>query len=385
MSRIDLKTYYKKYILQLGYELEEHEVTTNDDYILTLWHLIPKKTTTKVAYFQHGLADTSWTFFQLGSKSLPFLLMEEGFDVWLGNSRGNVFSLKHKSKDPSDPDSGFFNFTMEENVKYDLPATIQYIQSKTGKQTMSYIAHSQGSTIFFMLYMTYPELVESSIDRLATIGTVPNIAHATFLPLKLLDFLYKVLAFINKDKPVLVLSDTIRLFISNFCHKFHFICEEIFEHGASIKPTGRVNYETIYNFLYYYPGGTSNSNLLHWSQIHTLKQLVHYNPDFNKEKTAIPYDTDVLKRWKVKALVARSDMDSFSSYDDVTELIDLVNNETILKVLDIFSPQHVAFCNTAFSLYQLIKCRIKSEDNVILIIVDAIFLVVIILFAVYFF
>lgn len=50
----------------------------------------------------------------------------------------------------------------------------------------------------------------------------------------------------------------------------------------------------------------------------------------------------------------------------------------LLKVLDIFSPQHVAFCNTAFSLYQLIKCRIKSEDNVILIIVDAIFLVVII-------
>jgi hypothetical protein len=51
----------------------------------------------------------------------------------------------------------------------------------------------------------------------------------------------------------------------------------------------------------------------------------------------------------------------------------------LLKILDAFSPQHVAFCNTAFPLYQCIKCRTKSKDNKILMTVDAIFLVVIIL------
>jgi hypothetical protein len=51
----------------------------------------------------------------------------------------------------------------------------------------------------------------------------------------------------------------------------------------------------------------------------------------------------------------------------------------LLKILDAFSPQHVAFCNTAFSLYQCIKCRTKSKDNKILMTVDAIFLVIIIL------
>jgi hypothetical protein len=50
----------------------------------------------------------------------------------------------------------------------------------------------------------------------------------------------------------------------------------------------------------------------------------------------------------------------------------------LLKILDTFSPQHVAFCNTAFSLYQLFKCRITSEDNKFLMTVDAIFLVLII-------
>ena len=50
----------------------------------------------------------------------------------------------------------------------------------------------------------------------------------------------------------------------------------------------------------------------------------------------------------------------------------------LLKVIDIFSPQHVSFLNTAFSLYQLIKCRYKSKDNIILTIIDAFFLIVII-------
>ena len=50
----------------------------------------------------------------------------------------------------------------------------------------------------------------------------------------------------------------------------------------------------------------------------------------------------------------------------------------LLKILDIFSPQHVAFSNTAFSLYQLIKCRTKSEDNIFLTCVDFFFLFVIV-------
>lgn len=66
ISRIDLSIYYKLFMQNNGYKLEEHKVITEDGYILSLWHLVPKSSTTKVIYFQHGLSDTAWCFFQLG-------------------------------------------------------------------------------------------------------------------------------------------------------------------------------------------------------------------------------------------------------------------------------------------------------------------------------
>ena len=51
-----------------------------------------------------------------------------------------------------------------------------------------------------------------------------------------------------------------------------------------------------------------------------------------------------------------------------------------LKVVDIFSPQHVAFCNAAFYLYLLILCRCKNDKNILILIVD-IFSLIVIIFA----
>ena len=340
-EKIDLSTYYKTFMNKHGYKLEVHEVTTNDGYILSLWHLVPKALTTKVAYFQHGLADTAWCFFQLESKSLPFLLMKEGYDVWLGNSRGNNFSLKHKKKDPKNINSGFFDYTIDDYVKYDLPSTIKYIKSRTGGKKMSYICHSQGSTIFFMIYMSNSALVESSFDHFVSIGTVPNIAYATFKPIDLLDKIYGILKVLKPVQQMLNLSDEQRLTVSNFCRTMPMICKGFFETGSCIKPTGRVNYKNVYKFLYYYPGGASKLSLLQWSQIHKEKKLVYFNPHYSKDKKSKPYNVNALKNWKIKALVARTDSDTFSSYQDVTELYNLVEDKSYMKILDIKKYGHL--------------------------------------------
>ena len=121
----DLDTYYKSFMEYNGYKLEENSVITDDGYILSVWHLKPKVPNDKVVFFQHGLADTAWCFFQLGSKSLPFLLLKEGYDVWLGNIRGNIFSNKHVSKDPTNAKSGYSDYSIDEFVQFDLAYLFQ--------------------------------------------------------------------------------------------------------------------------------------------------------------------------------------------------------------------------------------------------------------------
>ena len=334
---VDLDVYYKDYIKKYGYELEENPVTTEDGFILSVWHLQPKKPNGKVVFLQHGLADTAWTFFQLKHKSLPFFLLQEGYDLWLGNIRGSIFSSKHTTKKIK---ADYNNFTIDEFVKYDLPAMVDYVKSRTGVKKLSYIAHSQGSTMFFMLTMNNPEYVQNNFDHFASVGTVPNIAHTHFTPIEILDKISGILKAV-KIFDTINLSNAQRNLVSGFCKLSPGICGKFFDLASALHPSKRMNYTDIYNFMYYYPGGVSKTNLLHWSQIHKMKQLVYYNPNFEKEQTAVPYNVENLKKWKIKSLIARTDDDTFSSYEDVTEFYMNVEDKSLIEILDLKDYSHL--------------------------------------------
>ena len=63
--------------------------------------------------------------------------------------------------------------------------------------------------------------------------------------------------------------------------------------------------------------------------------MVYYNPNYEKEKTAKPYNINVLKKWKIKALIARTDSNTFSSSKDVTILYYTVENKSYMKLLNL--------------------------------------------------
>ena len=100
--------------------------------------------TKPVVLLQHGLMASSETFVQNGGNSLAFKLVEAGYDVWLGNNRGNIYSRKHMLLIPWG--KRYFDFSFYEMGKYDLPAMIDYILMQTSTKKLSYIAHSLGTT-----------------------------------------------------------------------------------------------------------------------------------------------------------------------------------------------------------------------------------------------
>ena len=72
-----------------------------------------------------------------------------------------------------------------------------------------------------------------------------------------------------------------------------------------------------------------------------MKKLVYYNPNFSKDQKAEPYNYDNLKKWKIKTLIARTDDDTLSSYQDVTEFYMAVENKSLIQILELPNYSHV--------------------------------------------
>ena len=95
--------------------------------------------------YQHGLLDSAAGICCDGLDSMAFFFADQGFDVWMNNSRGNRHSRFHRYHDP-DHDAEFWDFSFQELGKYDQPAVIDYILKTTGVPNLTYIGHSQGTT-----------------------------------------------------------------------------------------------------------------------------------------------------------------------------------------------------------------------------------------------
>jgi len=154
-------------IRQAGYPAETHWVTTPDGYILAI-HRIPhgregpsQDTIRPVIFVQHGLLCSSadWVM-PTPSKGLGYILADAGYDVWLGNYRGNTYSRNHTFLNPDNQRGGFWDFTWDEMAHYDIPAMIEKVLEVTGETELFYAGHSMGTTAFMAMHHYRPDIGE---------------------------------------------------------------------------------------------------------------------------------------------------------------------------------------------------------------------------------
>ncbi|RLN82900.1 hypothetical protein BBJ28_00000891 [Nothophytophthora sp. Chile5] len=170
-----------------GYAVEAHNVTTEDRYVLTTYRLPKTYAETQagaeaaankpVVLLQHGLLDSSFTFVcNFRNQSLAFVLADAGYDVWLGNNRGNTWSNHHL--DYTTDDDEYWDFSWEDMGLYDLPAQIQYALNKTGRTTLSYIGHSEGTTQAFAGFSANQEIAQK-VSFFGALAPVAWTGHTT--------------------------------------------------------------------------------------------------------------------------------------------------------------------------------------------------------------
>lgn len=170
---------------------ETYVVQTEDGYLLTL-HRIPcgrvgcraqgGRGKGQPVFLQHGLLSSSADWLLSGpEKGLGFILADAGYDVFLGNARGNTYSRSHVSMNHEN--AAFWDFSWDEMAKYDLPAMIDYVYDLKAEEqgvnetqkNLLYVGHSMGTTMMFALLASKPEFN----DKIQAMFALAPVAYMT--------------------------------------------------------------------------------------------------------------------------------------------------------------------------------------------------------------
>ncbi|KAM9336989.1 gastric triacylglycerol lipase [Symphorus nematophorus] len=295
-------------IRRWGYPAEEHQVETEDGYILTV-NRIPRGLKHAAAtgprpavLLQHGLlaAGSNWITNPPNS-SLGYVLADGGYDVWLGNSRGNTWSRRHRTLTPEQDD--FWRFSHDELALKDLPAVVNYILKETGQGQIYYIGHSQGTTIAFIAFSTLPELA-SKIKMFLGLAPVATVSF-TASPMTKLSVLPEFLVWdLFGRRDFLPQSHMIEWFAEHVCAKtlLSELCGNLFFVLCGFDEKN-LNMSRTAVYTTHCPAGTSVQNMVHWAQaVHRGKLMAfdfgaagnmrHYNqsvpPEYHVQDMKVP-------------------------------------------------------------------------------------------------
>jgi lysosomal acid lipase/cholesteryl ester hydrolase len=327
------------HVRNLSYPCEHLNVTTVDGFVLDVIHMAPKDPESRLAkpvIMQHGLIMTAMTF--VGNNdpqlNLACILHDQGYDVFLPNARGNHYSLTN-ARFPERNASFWQMVDWDEMAAFDVPAVIDLALSVNGQRTKSnstqvtWVGHSEGTTVIFAALTTSATYVIPKINLFVALAPVAYGFHVTSAAFELL-VKYNItnLAMDIGIYDALEDDKTIHEIVSA-CPVLGTLCPEAL---ASVFGYGNLSnfapdlYPTV---TLYTPGGTSMSNLQHWSQL--VQKDVFQMHDFGVAQNMIFYRQATPPAYNLSAFPATVPVVAFSGTVDA--LADPIDVARLLKEL----------------------------------------------------
>ncbi|XP_023224002.1 gastric triacylglycerol lipase-like [Centruroides sculpturatus] len=287
-----------------GYPVEEYTVRTRDGYLLKLVR-IPygrknRRRNTRnrrVAFLQHGfLGSASDWVMNFPSQSLGYILADEGYDVWLGNQRGNIYARRHVRYSPRS--NRFWNFSIDEHAKYDTPNSIDFVLKKTGQRQLYYVGWSQGCMIAFAFLSENPRYNKiKAIFALAPTATVGYIES----PIRYLAPLSNNLRLLFSalgQRELLPNNYITKLFAQTVC-PLNSICSNLYFqiNGYDIHQLNQSRLPVYFSQL---PAGESTKTLIHYGQMINSKKFQKF--DYGRIKNMQKYKRPSPPEYKLEKI-----------------------------------------------------------------------------------
>uniref|UniRef100_A0A182SZJ5 Lipase n=1 Tax=Anopheles maculatus TaxID=74869 RepID=A0A182SZJ5_9DIPT len=277
-------------VWKYGYEIEIHEVQTEDGYLLDLYRIPGRRAASgqpaqrpyrnAPVFLMHSLLSSCADWVLMGpGRALAYLLADAGYDVWMGNARGTRYSRKHIHLDP-DRSREFWNFSWHEIGLYDVPALIDHVLSVTGQPRLHYAGFSQGTMVLFVLLSERPEYNAKLIDMQAISPSVymyrlEGRIVRTFV--QLADPLVAALDAAGRHE-ILPNNRFIAPLVKIVCPDANVtVCRELLYDVAGKNPP-QVDDKMLRIFLGHFPAGASLRQLHHFSQIIRTSRFAKYSP-----------------------------------------------------------------------------------------------------------
>ncbi|KAG5674585.1 hypothetical protein PVAND_004539 [Polypedilum vanderplanki] len=349
-NRVEIDDDALQLISRAGYKGEAYYVEPEDKsgWILKMHRILPRGNVrdAQPVFLMHGLFAAAADYLITRKKrALAFLLADNNYDVFLGNSRGSRHSRMAKNTN-----SSLWEFSFHEIGNYDLAAMIDRALEINGRKRLFYVGHSQGTTSFFALLSTRPEYNAKIIQA----HLLAPVAFMKYFPnLWLRDIIMPLMNLFERNRvkyvnfsdilsiggPIarVLCNSTMNNFTVQFCKAIIYTIvgtntyqEEIDE---AILPT----------LIDHISTKVSAHQLIHYAQMILSGRFRLYDFKWNNEQV---YGTSYPPDYQISNIIAplylyRAPEDLLSSRRDVEHLMKLLKNVKYYRVIPNYN--HVDF------------------------------------------